>query len=306
VPSAETVARALPDYGVAPEFRGIERWLNTPGDRPLSMAELRGKVVLVDFWTYSCINCIRTLPHLRALYSAYHPRGLEIVGVHTPEFAFEHVASNVRGAARDRNLTWPIALDNTYSTWNAYSNQYWPAEYLIDRTGHVRHAHFGEGDYDETEQLVRLLLGSASAHAAPVVDATPTGRTTPESYLGYARLDPARYRGDALRPNTKSTYAFPDQLPRDYLSYAGEWTVQEENAVAGRAARLRLHFRGRFVYVVLGGNGRVGALVDGRPVGSLRVDSDRLYTVVDGTQSRDALLELRLSPGVEAYSFTFG
>ena len=133
----ESAAGVLPDYGPAPEFRGIERWLNTAGERPLSIAGLRGKVVLLDFWTYSCINCIRTLPHLRALYSAYHAHGLEIVGVHTPEFAFEHVLSNVRRATHDLNVTWPVALDNSYGTWNAYSNQYWPAEYL-DRPRRTR------------------------------------------------------------------------------------------------------------------------------------------------------------------------
>ena len=305
-PRAETAAGALPDYGTAPELRGIERWLNTPGDRPFSIAGLRGKVVLLDFWTYSCINCIRTLPHLRALYSAYHTRGLEIVGVHTPEFAFEHVLSNVRRATHDLNVTWPVALDNSYGTWNAYSNQYWPAEYLIDRAGHVRHVQFGEGDYDKTEQLVRLLLGSASKPAASVVDTTPTERVTPESYLGFGRLDRSRYRGDMLRPRVKSQYTFPNELPRDYTSYAGEWTIGDESAAAGSAARLRLHFHARSVYVVLGGHGRVRALLDGRPVGVLRVDSNRLYTVVEGKQPRDALLELRFSPGVDAYSFTFG
>jgi thiol-disulfide isomerase/thioredoxin len=296
----------LPDYGAAPEFSQIDRWLNTPGDRPLSIAGLRGKVVLLDFWTYSCINCIRTVPHLRALYSAYHPHGLEIVGVHTPEFAFEHVSSNVRAATHDLNVTWPVALDNSYGTWNAYSNQYWPAEYLIDRAGHVRHVHFGEGEYENTEELVRLLLGSDSPPAASVADATPTVRTTPETYLGYARLDRSRYRGSMPRPKVRSEYAFPNELPRDHISFAGEWTIGDEDAVAGRSARLRLRFNARFVYVVLGGHGRVRALVDGRPVGAFRVDSNRLYTAVDGTRPRDALLELRLSPGVEAYSFTFG
>jgi cytochrome c biogenesis protein CcdA/thiol-disulfide isomerase/thioredoxin len=303
---ASTTAGALPDYGAAPELSGIEGWLNTPGDRPVSIAGLRGKVVLIDFWTYSCINCIRTLPHLRALYSAYHAHGLEIVGVHTPEFAFEHVPSNVRAAVRDLNVTWPVALDNSYGTWSAYSNQYWPAEYLIDRAGHVRHVQFGEGDYDTTERSIRSLLGSAAPSAVSVADATPTERMTPETYLGYARLDPSRYRGDAVRPKVKSEYAFPNELPRDDIAYAGQWTIGDERAVAGDAARLRLHFNARFVYIVLGGHGRLRALVDGRAVRDLRVDSNRLYTVVSGSQPRDALLELRLSPGVEAYSFTFG
>ena len=303
----QAAAGSLPDYGRAPDFRGIAHWLNTPGDRPLSIAGLQGKVVLVDFWTYSCINCLRTLPHLRALYSAYHEQGLEIVGVHTPEFAFEHVLSNVRGATRALHVSWPVALDNSYDTWNAYSNQYWPAEYLIDRTGHVRHYHFGEGDYGGTARLIRRLLGpTASLPGASVADTTPTEITTPESYLGYARLDPSRYRGVALRPRTPTEYAFPDSLPRDNLSYAGEWTIADERAVAGRAARLRLHFHARDVYIVLGGTGRVRVLVDGRPAGTLRVDSNRLYTIVEGSRARDALLELRFSVGVEAYSFTFG
>src|SRR5436190_1840812 len=154
--SSGSAASSLPDYGAAPSFTGISDWLNS---KPLTTQRLRGKVVLVDFWTYSCINCLRTLPHLRAWYAAYHARGLEIVGVHTPEFAFEHVRSNVRNATHDLHVTWPVALDNTYATWNAYSNQYWPAEYLVDRTGHVRHAHFGEGEYGGTEQLIRTLLG---------------------------------------------------------------------------------------------------------------------------------------------------
>jgi len=150
--AAKAPKSSLPVLGNAPDFVGIADWLNTPGNRPLSLASLRGKVVLIDFWTYSCINCIRTLPHLRAWYAAYHKDGLVIVGVHTPEFAFEHVLSNVRQATHSLDVMWPVALDNDYGTWSAYSNQYWPAEYLIDKSGRVRHYHFGEGDYGGTEQ----------------------------------------------------------------------------------------------------------------------------------------------------------
>ena len=301
-----TGKQALPDYGAAPEFRGIAHWLNTPGDGSLSLRSLRGKVVLVDFWTYSCINCIRTLPHLRSLYAAYRRQGLVIVGVHTPEFAFEHVLSNVRNATHDLNVTWPVALDNSYGTWNAYANEYWPAEYLVDRTGHIRHFHFGEGDYNETARLVQQLLGESSgARLARVADATPTEITTPETYLGYARLDPSRYRGTPVTHRT-GTYAFPRELPRDAVSYAGEWTIGDESAIAGRDARLRLHFHARFVYVVLGGQGTVDAYVDGRRRRTLRVSSNRLYTAVESGRTQDAILELRLSPGVVAYSFTFG
>src|SRR5262249_13920162 len=145
----------LPDYGVAPAFSGISHWLNTPGERPLTMRSLRGKVVLIDFWTYSCINCLRTLPYLESWYRTYAKDGFVIVGVHTPEFAFEHVLSNVRSNAHDLGVRYPVALDNDYSTWNAYGNQYWPAEYLIDRRGDVRHTHFGEGEYDQTEKYIR-------------------------------------------------------------------------------------------------------------------------------------------------------
>src|ERR671937_2587587 len=172
------------DYGAAPGFRGISHWLNTPGDRPLSLASLRGKVVLVDFWTYSCINCLRTLPHLEAWDRAYRKAGLRIVGIHTPEFAFEHVPSNVRSAARRLGVRYPVGLDNGYRTWTAYHNEYWPADYLVDRAGRVRFTHFGEGSYGETENEIRRLVGEhASLPRTEVADATPTEITTPESYL---------------------------------------------------------------------------------------------------------------------------
>ena len=298
----------LPNLGLAPGFIGIADWLNTPGDRSVSLPSLRGKVVLVDFWTYSCINCIRTLPHLRAWFAAYHKEGLEIVGVHTPEFAFEHVLGNVRQATHDLHVTWPVALDNSYSTWKAYSNQYWPAEYLIDKTRHVRHYQFGEGDYDGTEQAIRSLLAetgaSVPAHMASVANTTPTEAITPESYLGTARL--ARYVGTKIHPNVPWQYAFAPALRANDLSYAGNWNVGSERIVASLGARLRLSFHARFVYIVLGGKGTVQALVDGKPDRTVHVDADRLYTVVSGRAARSGLLELRFSPGVNAYAFTFG
>ena len=183
-------------YRAAPEFKDIAHWLNTPGDRPLTIAGLRGKVVLVDFWTYSCINCIRTLPHLRAWYAAYHPLGLEIVGVHTPEFAFEHVLGNVRRATHDLHVTWPVALDNEYGTWNAYSNEYWPAEYLIDRSGHVRHVHFGEGDYGGSEQEIRVAARTEREAAAVAAD---EGRRPHADRAGDARVLPRLRAAAALQ-----------------------------------------------------------------------------------------------------------
>jgi cytochrome c biogenesis protein CcdA/thiol-disulfide isomerase/thioredoxin len=293
----------LPDYGPAPDFAAIDEWLNS---RPLTMADLRGKVVLVDFWTYSCINCLRTLPHLEAWYRMYRNDGFVIVGVHTPEFAFEHVPSNVRSASRRLGVRYPVALDNEYGTWNSYGNQYWPAEYLIDRQGHVRHAHFGEGEYDATEQTIRDLLGERPASPASdrLSDLTPSGPLTPESYLGYERLD--RFTGSKLYPDEEATYAFPADLGKDDFAYAGRWTVHAQRIVAGADARLRLRYYARKVYLVLGGQGTVAVLVDGKPHGVVHVTGDRLYTLVDRNEIDDAVLELRFSPGVSAYAFTFG
>ena len=291
----------LPIYGPAPDFTGISLWLNS---RPLSLAALRGKVVLVDFWTYSCINCLRTLPHLEAWDAAYRARGLAIVGVHTPEFAFEHVPANVEAAVRRLHVRYPVAIDDDYATWNAYGNQYWPAEYLIDRSGRVRDVKFGEGDYAGTEAAIRRLLGEAGPRARSVADTTPRGTITPETYLGYNRL--AGYAGSALRRGRLATYRLPPTLPQNSVAYGGGWDVQAGSAVAGRGARLRLHFLAHDVYVVLGGHGTVAVLVGGRRTGTLRVTADRLYTVVAGRGLRNATLELRPSPGVDAYSFTFG
>src|SRR5919202_1980001 len=240
-------AHGLPDYGKAPDCTRISAWLNT---KPLTLEALRGNVVLVDFWTYSCINCIRTLPHLEAWDKAYRKDGLVIVGVHTPEFAFEHSLSNVRKAARRLGVRYPVALDNDYATWNAYSNQYWPAEYLVDRRGHVRHYHFGEGEYDRTERLIRTLLampGRSLPTAAAIADRTPMALTTPESYLGYQRLD--RYAGGEIAHDRFATYRFPGTLPLDHLAYDGSWRVRDEEILAGRAARLPLRFHAHDVYL---------------------------------------------------------
>jgi cytochrome c biogenesis protein CcdA/thiol-disulfide isomerase/thioredoxin len=300
---AAAVVSGLPDYGPAPDFAGISAWFNS---KPLTLAQLRGKVVLIDFWTYSCINCLRTLPHLEAWDRMYRDKGLMIVGVHTPEFAFESVPSNVRAAIKRLGIRYPVALDPKYGTWNHWGNQYWPAEYLIDKQGHVRHAHFGEGDYAGNEKNIRTLLGEKRASPASdrLADITPTGSISPETYLGYSRID--RYTGKKLITDKEATYAFPPGLGQNDLAYAGRWKVEAERIVAGQGARLRFHYHARKVYIVLGGKGRVQALVDGKPVTSFPVTSDKLYTVVDKNAIDDATLELRFTPGVEAYSFTFG
>jgi cytochrome c biogenesis protein CcdA/thiol-disulfide isomerase/thioredoxin len=296
-----TAGSNLPDYGVAPAIHADGAWINSP---PRTLQQLHGKVVLIDFWTYSCINCLRTLPHLKALYAAYHAKGLDIIGVHTPEFAFEHVTSNVQAAVKRLGITWPVVQDNRYKTWDNYANQYWPAEYLIDRSEHVRHTHFGEGEYGKTEDLIRTLLGAHGTMAHHVADATPTGLLTPETYLGYARL--TTYVGSKLVPDVTAPYTFAKSVAENEVSYDGDWRIGSDEIVAGPRARLRLNFTARNVYIVLGGHGTVHARINGKPSSTIKVNAQKLYTVRASKQSIDALLELRFSPGIQAYSFTFG
>jgi cytochrome c biogenesis protein CcdA/thiol-disulfide isomerase/thioredoxin len=296
---------SLKDYGRAPELAGLSNWIN---NKPLTLRKLRGKVVLIDFWTYSCINCLRTLPHVKAWYRTYHGKGLVVLGVHTPEFAFEHVPGNVRGAVRRLGITYPVALDNDYSTWNAFQNQYWPAKYLIDRRGHLRYYHFGEGEYDTTEERIRTLLGE-NAGILPVAneltDPTPRTMMTPESYLGYQRL--ARFAQKTITPDRLATYHLPaGDLQLNELAYGGRWRVEAERIVAGPGAQLRLRFMARKVHLVLGGRGSVAVFVDGTPQGVVQVRSSRLYTLARLPTAKSRLLELRFTPGVEAYAFTFG
>jgi cytochrome c biogenesis protein CcdA/thiol-disulfide isomerase/thioredoxin len=294
----------LKDYGAAPDVHNISAWINS---RPLSLRSLRGKVVLVDFWTYSCINCLRTLPYLTSWDARYRSKGLVILGVHTPEFAFEHDLGNVRGAVKRLGVRYPVALDNDFGTWNAYGNQYWPADYLVDQAGHVRDVHFGEGDYAQTDHDIRLLLAAGTKRLPkdlPEPDRTPTELRTPETYLGYSRI--GNYAGSPLRTDREATYAFPRALDQDAFAYAGSWRVEGERIVAGPDARLRLRYLARSVHLVLGGHGTVVVEVDGRRTGQVKVDADRLYTLASSKRTRQGLLELRLTPGLSAYAFTFG
>jgi cytochrome c biogenesis protein CcdA/thiol-disulfide isomerase/thioredoxin len=294
----------LPDYGVAPDFAGVTTWLNS---KPLTLRSLRGKVVLIDFWTYSCINCLRTLPHVKSWATTYGPAGLVVVGVHTPEFAFEHVVANVRSNADRLGIRYPIAVDNDYGTWSAWGNRYWPAEYLIDRQGHVREAHFGEGEYEETEASIRQLLGTGATPlpvATRLADPTPSGALTDETYLGFERI--ARYGGSALVRGRQHTYTLPAHLAADSLAYGGRWTVGAQKIVAGSDARIQLRYTARSVYIVLGGTGTMTVRAHGGVLRTVHVAGDRLYTAVRNPQRKSDELELRFSPGIQAYSFTFG
>jgi cytochrome c biogenesis protein CcdA/thiol-disulfide isomerase/thioredoxin len=312
----------LPVLGRAPDFTGTQRWFNTPGHAPLGLQGLRGRVVLVDFWTYTCINCIRTLPYLRAWDARYRRKGLTIVGVHTPEFPFERDAGNVERAIGQNGLHYPVAQDNDYATWDAWSNQYWPAKYLIDARGRVRFAHFGEGDYDNTESAIRALLAEAGASklgatARARAEVASPELATPETYLNYERgqnFDPP------LRPGT-GKYAGTGDLPPVHFSLSGTWKVSNDSATAVRDAQIHARVTARKVFLVLGtSDGRpreVQVLLDGRPLpdalagedvsqGNVTVRAQRLYRLVSLPRVEDRRLTLKLPPGVSGYAFTFG
>jgi cytochrome c biogenesis protein CcdA/thiol-disulfide isomerase/thioredoxin len=300
----------LQNCGPAPELTGLTGWLNTPGDKPLTLAGLRGKTVLIDFWTYSCINCQRTLPHLEAWSRAYQDAGLVVIGVHTPEFAFEHDTGNITAQARSLGVHYPIAIDNDYNTWNAYNNQYWPAEYLIDQTGTIRHTSFGEGDYGGTEELIRQLLSANATTgslppATDVADTTPTGQQTGETYLG-SQYAPLHASGQAPEPNHPAPYEFPPGLEQNTFALSGSWDAGTEEITAGPGAALKLDYQAGDVYLVLGGSGTVTTQVGGKTTAITVSGPPKLYTLVSGSTSQHGVLNLTASPGIQAYDFTFG
>ncbi|MGH2763237.1 MAG: cytochrome c biogenesis protein DipZ [Thermoleophilaceae bacterium] len=322
-PPGDERRAGLPVLGRAPEFTGNDRWFNTPADAPLTLAGLRGRVVLIDFWTYTCINCIRTFPYLRAWDGRYRDRGLTIVGVHTPEFAFEREAENVRRAIAQNRLRYPVAQDNEYATWSAWGNQYWPAKYLIDAHGRVRYAHFGEGAYEETEAAIRALLAEAGRErlgemASARVETASPDLATPETYLGYERAE--RFLPGPLRPGV-GRYPGVDELPPVHFALSGTWRVSRESATALRDARIDARVTARKVFLVLSSEGErphdVEVLLDGRPIraaeagddvagGRVTVREERLYRLVSLRRVEDRRLTLRVPRGVTGYAFTFG
>src|SRR3954449_1958645 len=264
----------LPKLFPAPAIQGTQEWFNTPGDKPLSLASLRARhrVVLIDFWTYTCINCIRTLPQLKAWDAKYRDAGLTIIGVHTPEFPFEKDAGNVRAAIAQNGIRYPVAQDNDYATWNAYANQYWPAEYFLDARGRVRLVHFGEGDYAAKERAIRELLaerGDGSLGAVTRVHAQEPSATevTPESYVGADKAE--RFVNGPIARGTHDYGSASGSLPLSALRYRGRWAVAGESARAAAGAGLDLRFRARRVFLVLGSPGRarhVRVALDRRPL----------------------------------------
>jgi cytochrome c biogenesis protein CcdA/thiol-disulfide isomerase/thioredoxin len=315
-------ATALAVLGAAPDFHGYQRWFNTPGGRPLSLGSLRGHVVLVDFWTYSCINCLRTLPYLRAWDARYRASGLTIVGVHTPEFPFEKSAGNVSDAIGQNHLRYPVVQDNDYAIWNSYANQYWPAEYFIDAHGQVRYAHFGEGEYDRKEGVIRALLAEAGASRLGAstrvrADKPSDAQITRESYLGARNAE--RFLNGQIAPG-RHAYRAVGPLPPDHLAYSGVWQITAQSARAVTNATLSIDFSARRVFLVLGSPEHpraVRVLLDGRPLADSRAGSDvrggllevgfqRLYRLVDLPAVARHRLTLHFAPGVSGYAFTFG
>lgn len=316
----------LPVEGRAPEFAGIERWLN---GGPLTMAGLAGKVVLVDFWTYSCVNCVRTLPYVRAWHEAYRDKGLVVVGVHTPEFEFEKDAANVQAALAKYGITYPVAMDNGYATWNAYNNHYWPAHYFVDAKGDVRYHHFGEGNYGHSEEVIKTLLAEAGKDATGGVSgAIDVGVDfkkigSPETYLGFDRLE---YLGspETVRPGVITRFTAPKTATLNVFYFLGAWEVTADGAMPREAgAKIIYRVQAAKMHFVMDGAGkerRVRVTLDGSPLDRnargadvsedsvITVKEGRMYDVIDGHGDYgEKLVELTfLEPDVKCYAFTFG
>jgi cytochrome c biogenesis protein CcdA/thiol-disulfide isomerase/thioredoxin len=323
---------ALPIEGALPSISGATEWLNSP---PLTTEGLRGKVVLVDFWTYSCINCLRAIPYVRAWAEKYKDQGLVVIGVHSPEFAFEKNIDNVRRAVHDLKIEYPVAIDNAYAIWRAFGNQYWPAHYFIDTEGRIRHHHFGEGDYEESELAIRALLAEAGKGemAGGYVNVNASGVEaagdlvavqSPETYVGYERTENFASPGGTVR-DMRHEYSTPSSLQKNQWALGGDWTVENEKAVLdGQTGRIIFRFHARDLHLVLGPGPdgkpvRFKVSIDGAAPGADHgsdVDADgngvakeqRLYQLVrQGNPAKDRTFEIEfLDPGAEAFAFTFG
>ena len=321
----------LPVEGPMPPLTGAVQWLNSP---PLTAEGLRGKVVLVDFWTYSCINCLRSLPYVEAWAQKYKDQGLVVIGVHTPEFAFERDVGNVTKAVRDLGVTYPVAIDNDHAIWRAFNNEYWPAHYFIDAQGRIRAHHFGEGDYAGSERIIQRLLAEAGHQGAPlgvvqvqdqgVGAAATAGPRSPETYVDYQQAENFDNAG-GFAPNQPKVYALPATLAVNHWGLVGDWTVRPEFAAVNAAGgKIAYHFQGRDLHLVLGPSAsgkpvRFRVTLDGAAPGAdhgMDIDAQgngvitgqRLYQLIrqqGGDRDRTFQIEF-LDPGAQAYAFTFG
>jgi thiol-disulfide isomerase/thioredoxin len=322
----------LPIEGELPSLGSATEWLNS---QPLTAAGLRGKVVLISFWTYTCINWLRSLPYLRAWAEKYKDQGLVVVGVHTPEFAFERDVDNVRRAAKDMRVDYPVAIDNHYSIWRAFNNSYWPALYFVDAQGHIRHHQFGEGEYEESEMVLQQLLEEAGnggiGHDLVSVDARGAEAAadwdslrSPENYLGYERTENFASPGGAVLDEPR-VYAAPTRLRLNHWALSGDWTIEQQATVLNEAnGRIAYRFHARDLHLVLGPAARgtsvrFSVLIDGQPPGAAHgidvdeqgngtVSEQRLYQLIRQPKPiADRQFEIEfLDSGVEAFAFTFG
>jgi thiol-disulfide isomerase/thioredoxin len=316
-PAATTATQVSPvsERAEAPGFTGIDGWLNSP---PLTLADLRGKVVLIDFWTFSCVNCVRTLPHLKVLYDAYRQDRFVIVGVHSPEFDFEKVPANVAAAVQRLGITWPVAIDSEMATWSAYRNQFWPAEYLLDQQGRVAYTSVGEGDYAQTDAAVAQLLRVRTA-ALPSSTPVPSN-TTPELYAGSVRgqlADNVPY-GSPGAPTVYADHGPPQS--QDAIQVTGTWTDEGQYLQADSSGHVRLNFTADTVYIVAGTPAAalpVSVKLDGKavPLGSsgsaltasaFTVTRQDLFQLLTGISPGYHLIDLTVPPGFRIYTFTFG
>lgn len=299
----------LTECGPAPALSGLTSWQHTAGDAPLTLRQLRGKVVLLDFWAYSCINCQRAIPHVEAWSKAYAKAGLVVIGLHAPEYAFEHSAANVRSGAARLGITYPVALDNDFDTWNAYGNDAWPADYLIDAHGAVRSVALGEGDYGSSEQDIRTLLTAAHpgvALPAPtdVADTTPQNASqTRETYLGAAR---AQTFASGVLSTGVQRFDYPASLPQDQFALRGTWTVTDESLTAAAGSGLELRYNAAKVYLDVGGTGTLTVERDGRTTRIPVSGAPNITTVVHEATASSDTVRITLSKGLSVYSFTFG
>jgi thiol-disulfide isomerase/thioredoxin len=327
-----TTSAQLPVEGRLPSFEGATGWLNSP---PLTADGLRGKVVLVNFWTYTCINWLRQLPYVRAWAGKYAAQGLVVIGVHTPEFSFEHNLDNVRRAVQDMEVDYPVAIDNDYAVWSAFDNHYWPALYFADAEGRIRHHHFGEGEYQQSEMVIQMLLaegGSADpGHDLVSVEARGLEAAadwavlrSPENYTGYGRTEGFASPGGVV-PGKSYPYTVPAGLRLNEWALEGDWTVEQEAATLNTAGgKIACRFQARDVNMVLGPTApgtsvRFRVLIDGQPAGadhgtdvdeqgSGTLTGQRVYQLVrqHGPVTERTFEIMFLDPGAAAYSFTFG
>jgi len=311
-------AAQVSNYGNAPELIAKGPWLNT--EQSFSMEDLEGKVVLVDFWTYSCINCVRTIPHLRELYDKYEQYGLEIIGVHSPEFPFERNVDNVAKAIDELNIDWPVVLDNDFSQWNAYNNRYWPAQFFIDGKGEIRYFHFGEGGYDEEEQVIRTLLQENGAELKTQNDMNISndtmGRRTPEIYMGYSRSKTLVSKG-SYEIDTLTSFEKEEQLKMGEWTLGGQWIIRNDFIEIDGEGDLELLFEGKDLFIVIEPRDEKSFItveIDGQKPqdtadvidGVLTPNSSRLYHLASFNDSHEKLLKLNISGHVRLFTFTFG